>query len=332
MGIHFDKAAYHPGDSGLVSYDPADPVYMTPVAPGVTFAPTSDPKVFSFTAPSALGTLTVSGGVQGTMDSGSAQVTAPPPPPPTLLWGSSGYDSGPTSYAQVATLLGADAMRSYDSGPVNGWASCAGAKVPVGLPPFHSAKWDPNKVAAGDSVTMGQIRDWLMNGPGWRCWHHEPEGDFPVSLYQQAYARIVALGVGLDRLAPCLMGYTLGKAGKWTKWGDPDQYYIPQAGMLAFDCYSSANQDMTQFDEAAKYAARKAKPWIIAEAGWQTKASWEAAGSHQPSDDTLIAWGKVLVSHLKAYPNPPVSVLLMNHGPQTTSVHPQFAAWWKGAM
>jgi hypothetical protein len=258
--------------------------------------------------------------------------TKPPTPGPVkTAWGSSGLDSGPSSYAAIATLLHPALMRSYNSGAVADWKSSNGAKVPAHIPAFDSAKWDQTKVAAGDPATMASIRDWLLNGDGQRCWHHEPEGDFALSVYNAAYAQIVKLGVGLDRLFPTLMAFTLGVKGAWTKWGDPDQYYVKEAGGLGFDAYSYANNSMVQFDEAAAYAAKKAKPWILAEAGFQTLDAWTKAGSKAVSDDTLIAWADTLVARVRSYPNPPLAVSLMNHGPQLVdgTTHQKFAAHWK---
>ncbi len=254
----------------------------------------------------------------------------PPPPPTTTLWGASGLDSGPSSYPGTVSLLSPAMMRSYNGGGVTGWSGSNGSKVPAGIVPFDSAKWSETLVAAGDPATMAQVKDWLANGPGWRCWHHEPEGDFALATYLQAYAQIVKLGVRLDRLFPTIMAFTLGKNGVFTKWGNPDQFYIAAAGGIGVDCYSNGNFDMTQFDEAAKYAESKGKPWIIAEAGIQTLSSWVAAGSKPFSDDTLIQWADTLVARVHSYPLPPLAVSLMNHGPQLVdaTTHQRFAAHW----
>jgi hypothetical protein len=255
-----------------------------------------------------------------------ADATNEPAPTPATLWGSSGLDTGPNSYAAIARLLEPKVMRAYNPGAVTGWDVANGAKVPVGIDPFDSTKFDQNKVADNDTATMFAVRDWMTKGGGWRSWHHEPEGDFPVAIYRAAYANIVALGVGLDRLVPTIMAYTLTPQGI-AKWGDPEQFYIDEAGVLGFDAYAVRGKDLAQFDAAAAYAAKKGKPWIIAEFGYQAITSTNP----YPTDDQLLVFLQSVVARIRTYSNPPLAVSLMNHGAQTMdgTKNPKSTAYYK---
>jgi hypothetical protein len=248
-----------------------------------------------------------------------------PPKPKDIIWSSS-LANGTGTLAATAALFGCSAVRAYNSGPVSGWSSAAGAAAPSGVSPFDSAKWDQNAVAANDSATMIQIRDWLLNGGGWRAWHHEPEGDFPVATYKAAYANIVKLGVRLDRLCPTLMGFSLTPAGI-TKWGGVEQYYIPEAGLLGFDAYAVKGTNFNQFDLASSYAISKNKDWILAEFGYQVISSTNP----YPNDDQLLAFMQRVVPYLRNLPKPPIMASLMNHGAQTMDgkTNPKSTAYYK---
>jgi hypothetical protein len=208
------------------------------------------------------------------------------------------YDSNRPPLSTLQALLNPEVVRTYSPGPST--SRPIGVQVPSPAIPIDSAK-DSVTVSAPMLAAVRARIDAL--GPNAIVIdQHEPEqpskGIDPAAWVKMQKA-IIADNPGA-LVAPCLMAWTLDPASG----RNPESYYVDTAPLLAFDAYG-----LSQITLAAKYAAAKAKPWIIAELGIHPQGSTAS----YPSDTELLAWLKSAVALIKSLPNPPRAVSLMNH-------------------
>lgn len=272
-----------------------------------------------------------------TAEDGAPPPPPPPPPPPvgTALYGASILnDGGSAAIPATVAAVKPQMIRFYNPGPLTGWAADSATACPNGIMPFTSAKWAVASLVAKDPTTMTQVTDWLTKGPKkMAAIQHEADnpkkGIVPVD-YVLAMTNVMTLPQGNTLFAPTIMAWSLDPgSGR-----NADDFYIAAAPVIGFDCYghpaSSGGQDTREIDFAAAYAAKKGKPWVIPELGYQAISST----ANPPSDLILLAWMQKVVPLLRKYAAVPGSPLLavswMNHGAQALDpkVRPLSTAYW----